>query len=321
MVEVALGIDIGGTNTVYSAVDRNGNCLVNGRISTNDYIDFSMFLQNLVKSINNSISSFDQDKLELIGIGIGAPNGNFFTGTIEYAPNLKWTGIIDVVSSFKKYFENIPVVLTNDANAAAIGEMVFGSAKGMKDFIVITLGTGLGSGIVVDGKVLYGKDGFAGEVGHTIVYYDGRECGCGRKGCLETYASASGIKRTVIEMLETSDSPSIFRGLNENEVSSKKIFEAASNGDQISIDAFEFTGKILGWKLADVIAILNPEAIFLYGGLAQAGELIFNPTKKHMEDQLLKIFKNKVKLLPSGLSCEQAAVLGASALIWKERGI
>ncbi|NVO03272.1 MAG: ROK family protein [Bacteroidetes bacterium] len=321
MVEVALGIDIGGTNTVYSAVDRNGNCLVNGRISTNDYIDFSMFLQNLVKSINNSISSFDQDKLELIGIGIGAPNGNFFTGTIEYAPNLKWTGIIDVVSSFKKYFENIPVVLTNDANAAAIGEKVFGSAKGMKDFIVITLGTGLGSGIVVDGKVLYGKDGFAGEVGHTIVYYDGRECGCGRKGCLETYASASGIKRTVIEMLETSNLPSVFRGLNENEVSSKKIFEAATKGDQISIDAFEFTGKILGWKLADVVAILNPEAIFLYGGLAQAGDLIFNPTKKHMEDQLLKIFKNKVKLLPSGLSCEQAAVLGASALIWKERGI
>lgn len=318
MVDVVLGIDIGGTNTKFSAVDKNGNCLVSGRISTHDYLDFSAFLKSLVNEIKISIVNYKDFELSIIGIGIGAPNGNHYTGTIEYAPNLNWTGVINIVESFKEYFENIPVLLTNDANAAAIGEMVFGSAKNMKDFIVITLGTGLGSGIVVDGKILYGKDGCAGEVGHITVFPEGRVCGCGRKGCLEAYASATGIKRTFIEMLKNTNLQSVLKNIPEETITSKKIFEAASEGDQLSLEAFEYTGKILGLKLADLIAIFNTDAIFLLGGLAQAGELIFKPTKKHMEENLLKIFKNKVKLLPSGITSEQAAVLGASALVWKK---
>jgi glucokinase len=317
MKKVAIGIDVGGTNTVFSAIDNIGNCIVNGRIATSDFQDFTGFLKSLINEINLSISSYKEDVLEIIGVGIGAPNGNHFTGTIEYAPNLNWTGVINVVKSFKEFYPNIPVILTNDANAAAIGEMVFGSAKNMSDFVVITLGTGLGSGIVVDGKILYGKDGFAGEVGHTIVYPDGRPCGCGRNGCLETYVSATAIVKTVKELMKTTDLNCIFRDSSEEAISSKKISEAAQNGDLLSNAAFEYTGKILGLRLADLIAITNPEAIFLMGGLAQAGDLIFNPTQKSMEENLLKIFKNKVKLLPSGLDCERAAVLGAGALVWK----
>jgi glucokinase len=252
------------------------------------------------------------------GIGIGAPNGNYYTGSIEFAPNLAWKGVIPLAEMLDKRMK-LPVVLTNDANAAAIGEMLYGAAKGMTNFIVITLGTGLGSGIVVNGELLYGHDGFAGELGHTIVDPEGRTCGCGRKGCLETYASATGIVRTVIEMLDKVDKPSILRKANTNKLQSKDVFLAAQQGDQLALDAFEYTGKILGLKLADAIAFSSPEAIILFGGLAKAGDYIFTPTKKYMEHFLLAIYKNKVKLLPSLLKKENSAVLGAAALVWAHK--
>ena len=253
---------------------------------------------------------------ELKGIGIGAPNGNYYNGTIEFAPNLRWRGVIRMVDLVKQHYDTL-VVLTNDANAAAIGEMMYGGAKGMRDFIVITLGTGLGSGIVVNGELVYGHDGFAGEIGHTIVDPNGRQCGCGRRGCLETYASASGIKRTVFELLADSNTASELRAVNFNDLTAAMLTEAATRGDKLALEAFERTGKILGLKLADAVAHTSPEAIFLFGGLAHAGEFIFEPTQRHMEANMLNIYKNKVKLLPSGLK-NNVAVLGASALVWKE---
>jgi glucokinase len=230
---------------------------------------------------------------------------------------LKWRGIIPLVEMFRKFY-SVPVALTNDANAAAIGEGVFGAAKDFRHFIVITLGTGVGSGIVVNGELLYGHDGFAGEIGHTIVDPNGRECGCGRRGCLETYASAGGIKRTVFELLATKNTPSVLRSASFDSLTAKQIADAARGGDAIARESFEYTGKILGLKLADAVAHTSPEAIILFGGLAQAGDLIFEPTQRWMEAYMLNIFKNKVKLLPSGMVGENTAILGAAALIWNE---
>ncbi len=314
-VDVTLGIDIGGTNTVFGFVDRQGNCVSESSIPTNSY----EAAENLFARLSIEIVSLYkqiEDKYNFIGIGIGAPNANYYKGTVEMPPNLSW-GYVNVLEIIQKYFD-IQSAITNDANAAAIGEMKFGAAKGMKDFIVITLGTGLGSGIVSNGELIYGADGFAGEIGHTIYDPNGRQCGCGRKGCLETYSSASGIRRTVYELLCDSNEESELRTISFTDLTAKTISEAALRGDKIALQAFDFTGKVLGIKLADAVAHTSPEAIILFGGLAASGKLIFEPTQKYMEEYMLNIFKNKVKLIPSALTNGNTAVLGASALIWNE---
>lgn len=313
--EVTLGIDIGGTNTVFGFVDREGNLISESSISTNQHQGAQDLVLRLSLEINNLLEKISKDYI-LRGIGIGAPNGNYYKGTVENPPNLKW-GIINLIEIFHQYFD-LPVAVTNDANASALGEMLFGAAKGMKNFIVITLGTGLGSGIVVDGKLVYGSDGFAGEIGHTIYDPEGRLCGCGRRGCLETYASATGIKRTVMELFGNSNEDSVLRNISFNDLDSKMIYSAAMSGDNLALQAFEYTGKVLGIKLADAVAHTSPEAIILFGGLALAGDLIISPTKKYMEDNLFHVFKNKVKIIPSGLTKGNSAVLGAGALIWNE---
>ncbi|NTW32698.1 MAG: ROK family protein [Bacteroidetes bacterium] len=316
--ELVIGIDIGGTNTDFGIVDKEGNILWNDSIKTNKYNEVEPFITDLTSKIKTGLAKFRENFI-VKGIGVGAPNGNFFTGNIEFAPNLKWKGIIPLADLISKELF-LPVTLTNDANAAALGEMIYGAAKGMKDFIVITLGTGLGSGIVVNGKLLYGHDGFAGELGHTVVFSEGRLCGCGKNGCLETYASATGIVTTAIEILNNSKEPSLLRNIKftegEEKLSSKDIFQAAEKGDKIALEIFEYTGKILGIKLADAVAFSSPEAIILFGGLANAGKFIFTPTKKYMEYYLLPFFRNKIKLLPSLLNDQNAAILGAAALAW-----
>lgn len=319
MKRTAIGIDIGGTNTILGIVDMDGNILNSNSMPTKTETDYHSYMNSLVDLINESIESLNE-KVEIVGIGVGAPNGNYYNGTIEFAPNLKFKGVVPVVDFLKEQFDFEIIVLTNDANAAAIGEMIYGGAKGMRNFIMITLGTGVGSGIVVNGEMVYGHDGFAGEIGHTIVDPNGRDCGCGRRGCLETYTSAPGIKRTVFELLSEMNEPSILRDISFNDLSAKTIDEAARKGDIIAKEAFDFTGDILGLKLADAVAHTSPEAIFLFGGLAQAGELIFEPVIHYMEEHMLNIYKDKVKVLPSKLPPGDAAVLGSSALVWKELG-
>ncbi len=314
--KVAIGIDIGGTNIVFGFIDEKGNILHSGQLKTQSFLDGAMFVKEMSTQIISRIKNINED-IEIIGIGIGAPNGNFYNGTIEFAPNLKWKGIIPLVELFKTYFD-IPVYLTNDANAAALGEMIYGGAKNMKNFIMITLGTGLGSGIVVNSNVVYGHDGFAGEIGHVIVNEDGRQCGCGRKGCLETYCSATGIKKTVIELLSENNANSILSNSIHNGISGKEISEAAAKGDELALKAFDYTSNILGKALANAVAFTSPEAIFLFGGLSLSGDLLFKPTKRYMEDNLLQIYRNKVKILASELDGNNAAIVGAAALVWKE---
>jgi glucokinase len=314
MKELIIGIDIGGTYTKFGYVDREGNIYAEGVAQTDTYQDVDDYLDNLVASLKESAKTITIEHT-LRGIGIGAPNGNYYKGTVEYAPNLNWKGVIPLTDLVQKYYD-LPVKLTNDANAAAIGEMIFGSAQNMQNFIVITLGTGLGSGIVVNGSLVYGHDGYAGELGHVNAVPNGRKCGCGNRGCLETYVSATGIKRTVFELLASEMKKSVLSGISFNEMDSKMIYEAAKNEDTIALMAFEKTGEILGRKLADAVAHTSPEAIFLLGGLAKSGDLIFKPVKKYMEDNLLFVYKNKVRILPSGLINKNAAVLGSGALIW-----
>ncbi len=321
-IEVVVGIDVGGTNSAFGFVDKKGNCTSSTSIPTkieDNLLKGTFAVENLFQRIFSEVDKLFsplKENYELKGIGIGAPNANYYKGTVEYPPNLNW-GYVNVLEIVKK-FSSLPSAITNDANAAAIGEMQFGAAKGMKDFIVITLGTGLGSGIVSNGQLIYGHDGFAGEIGHTIYDINGRQCGCGRKGCLETYASSPGICRTVFELLSQSNEPSELRNYSDHNLTSKIIYDAALNGDKIALESFDFTGKVLGIKLADAVAHTSPEAIILFGGLANAGDLIFNPAKKYMEENLLNIFKNKVKLLPSALPEGKSAILGAAALIWNE---
>ena len=317
--KIVVGIDIGGTNTVFGFVDREGQILAEDKIKTAHYNEPVVFVASLYEKIMLTIPKIGQEA-EIIGFGIGAPMGNINKGTIEYPADLPWKGIIPLADIFKTH-TNLPVIVTNDANAAAVGEMIYGGARGMKDFVVITLGTGLGSGFVVDGKLVYGHDGFAGEIGHTSIRpgTSNRSCGCGRKGCLETYVSATGIKRTLLKIMADSIEPSPLRKLSFDELDSKIIHDAAVNGDPLAIEAFQYTGMMLGIKLADVVAHTNPEAIFLFGGLALAKDLIFGPTKEYMEQNLLSIYKGKVKLLQSELSTKNAAVLGASSLIWTEK--
>ena len=314
--EVAAGVDIGGTNTVLGLVDREGRVHLDLAIPTHPQEGPAAFVTRLNSAIAEMVER-PAAQCALKGVGIGAPNANYYRGTVESPPNLGWKGVVNVVEMVRRQ-HNVPIAITNDANAAALGEMIFGAAKGMKDFIVITLGTGLGSGIVCNGSLVYGADGFAGEIGHTIVDPEGRQCGCGRKGCLETYASATGICRTVFELLCNARAESVLRDIRPSELTAKMIADAARNGDAVAREAFESTGRILGLKLADSSAYTSPEAILLFGGLAQAGALLFEPTRRHMEASLLNIFRGKVKLLPSGLEEGNIAVLGASALIWNE---
>lgn len=317
--KVAVGIDIGGTNTVFGIVERDGSILADGKIKTKEFDEIEVFVAALYEKIQLTLQRLGNGH-DVIGYGIGAPMGNINKGTIEHPADLPWKGIIPLSGIFTRHTKH-PVIVTNDANAAAVGEMVYGGAKGMKNFVVITLGTGLGSGFVVDGKLVYGEDGFAGEIGHTAIRpgLSNRECGCGRKGCLETYVSASGIKRTLLKIMADTTEESELRKLSFEELDSKNIHDAALKGDKIALEAFKHTGQMLGFKLADVVAHTNPEAIFLFGGLALAKDLIFEPANEYMEDHLLSIYKGKVKLLPSLLSTQNAAVLGASSLVWSNK--
>lgn len=312
---LAIGIDIGGTGTKFGIVDRVGNVLFSSEIATRKHSDVHDFIDELYNELSkliNNVGGIGRIK----GIGVGAPNGNFYTGTIEYAPNLPWKGIIPLARLMEDKFK-IPVVLTNDANAAAIGEMMYGAAQGMKDFIMITLGTGVGSGIVANGKLIYGHDGFAGELGHTTIIPNGRlHEGTGKRGSLESYASATGVRLTTLEILEKSSEPSSLRSIPSDQIDSKKVYEAAIAGDAVAKQIFESTGAILGAALANFVMFSSPEAIILFGGLTKAGDLILKPTRESMEANLIQIFQNKVKILVSHLKESDAAILGASALAW-----
>jgi len=316
MKEVVAGVDIGGTNTVFGLVDRTGKVLSAKNLKTTDYPLIDDFVQALVSAINKLLSV--KSSCKLIGIGIGAPNANYHKGTIELAPNLAWKGIIPLAELIRKKID-VPVILTNDANAAAMGEMIFGGAKRMKDFIVLTLGTGLGSGIVINGQMVYGHTGFAGELGHTIIVPGGRECGCGRHGCYETYASASGFVRTALLLLSELKDESILRDIPPAELTSKMIAAAAAKKDPIALKALDFTAEKLAFGIINAIGFSSPEAVFLFGGLANAGEMLFVPVRKYVEMNVQPIFKGTVKILPSGIPESNAAVLGAAALIWNEK--
>ena len=313
-----VGIDIGGTNSVFGIVDARGTIIASGSVKTQAYETVEEYVDEVCKNLLPLIIS--QGGVEKIkGIGIGAPNGNYYSGTIEFAPNLPWKGIIPLAAMFEERL-GIPTALTNDANAAGVGEMTYGAARGMKDFIMITLGTGVGSGIVINGQMVYGHDGFAGELGHVIMRRNnGRQCGCGRQGCLEAYASATGVARTAREYLEIRKDESVLRDLDPDEITSKDVYDAAMKNDKIALEIFEATGSMLGEAFADFVAFSSPEAIILFGGLTKAGDLIMNPIKRSMEKNMLKVYAGKTKLLFSQLKESDAAVLGASALGWEVR--
>jgi glucokinase len=311
-----IGIDMGGTNTAFGIVDMRGEVLRRGAIKTQKHADVNLYIDELYDALMpviNEVGGIEKIK----GIGMGAPNGNYYTGNVESAANLPWKGIVPFANMLKEKF-GVPAALTNDANAAAIGEMTYGAARGMKNFIMITLGTGVGSGIVINGQLVYGHDGFAGELGHTtIVRNNGRICGCGKTGCLETYTSATGVARTARELLEMRKDDSLLRNIPLESITSKDVFDAAVKGDPIAIEIFEYTGKMLGEAFADFVAFSAPEAIVIFGGLAKSGDLIMKPIHDNMEKNLLPIWKGKVKLLFSALNEADAAVLGASALAWE----
>lgn len=336
MKQVAIGIDIGGTNTSIGVVDREGNILYEKQpqlatpLKKDNPTGSELISEKLLADYINELAFEIKAAIEVVakinpaigvmGIGIGAPNGNYYTGTIEYAPNLPFVGVIPFAKLVQEKFPEIKYVrLTNDANAAALGEMIFGGGKEMDNFVMITLGTGLGSGIIVNGDLVYGADGFAGEIGHTTIGRGTRACGCGATGHLEAYCSATGMKRTVYELLaKYNDTESELAEIPYNQMTSKIVFEAAERGDKLAKEVFEYTGELLGEALADTVHHLSPEAIFLFGGPVAAGDYIFKPTKESLERHLLPIFRNKVKILPSGLKMGSAAIVGASALVWKE---
>ena len=313
--EYVIGIDLGGQTTKCGIVDARGNVVAQTVIVTDTHDTVEPFIAGLAEALNRLIDEAGvRDRVR--GIGIGAPNGNYYTGNIEFAVNLRWGG--NNIIPFSKLLSEamgLPVRLTNDANAAAMGEMTYGAARGMKNFIMITLGTGVGSGIVINGEVVYGHDGFAGELGHTCaVRHNGRVCNCGLTGCLETYTSATGVARTAREWLELTDEPSSLRSLDN--IKSKDVYEAAKEGDKLALKIFEFTGRILGEKFADFIAFSAPEAIVLFGGLARAREFLTEPIQKAMDANVLPLWRGKVKLVYSQLKESDAAILGASALAW-----
>lgn len=313
---LVLGIDIGGTKTSFGFVDREGTLINSSSIPTEAHDSAETLASRLYQRIEEVRGGLPSPH-QLCGIGIGAPNANHYRGTIEKAVNLNWGETVDFVGLIRKHYD-LPVSITNDANAAAIGEMLFGNARGMKHFLVITLGTGLGSGIVANGHLIHGASGFAGELGHTVVDPDGRQCGCGKRGCLETYVSATGLRRTAVTLLAERLDPSPLRAMSYQEMTSKHIFDLAVKGDIIALEAFERTARILGIKLADAVAHTSPEAIFLAGGLATAGDLLLKPTQRYMEDFLFGVYRGTVKLMPSGMETGKSAILGAAALIWNE---
>ncbi len=312
----AIGIDVGGTTTKFGIVNNKGEIIEQDRIPSNDCEFVEDFIELLYARLMPMVDKIGGIK-NIVGIGMGAPNGNVYTGTIEYAPNLKWKGIIPISDLITKKF-GVATKLTNDANAAAMGEMMYGCTKNMKHFITITLGTGVGSGIVIDGKIVVGHDGFAGELGHTIIRPGGRmHKNTGMRGSLESYASATGVRETAIELITAHpDRASLLRDFSINEITSETVHQCALQGDPIANEIFEFTGQILGESLANFVMFSSPEAIVLFGGLTKAGNLLLNPTRKHMEENLLPLFKNKVKLIFSELKESDAAILGASALVW-----
>ena len=312
-----IGLDLGGTNSVFGIVDSRGDIKATTAIKTQGYETVDEYVEASVEALQIIIDQVGGIE-KIKAMGIGAPNGNYYTGTIEFAPNLSWghNGIVPLAKMFSDKL-GIPVALTNDANAAAIGEMTYGVARGMKNFIVITLGTGVGSGIVINGQLVYGSDGFAGELGHVIMNrVNGRPCGCGRKGCLEAYCSATGVARTARELIETTDEPSLLRDMPAADITSLDVSIAASKGDAMAKRIYEFTGNMLGEACADFAAFSSPEAFIFFGGLTKAGALLMDPIKKAYEENVLNIFKGKAKFLVSGLDGSSAAVLGASAVGW-----
>jgi len=316
--ELAIGIDIGGTNTKYGIVNHRGDILTKGELKTDDHPTIEGYIDALYEVIAPLIKQHEGDG-RVKGIGVGAPNGNFYTGTIDYAPNLIWKGVLPLAKLMTQKF-GLPSALTNDANAAAVGEMNYGAARGMRDFIMITLGTGVGSGIVANGQLIYGHDGFAGELGHTIIRPGGRKHWSTKlDGSLEAYCSATGIVLTAKELLEQSEEDSLLRQFSGQELTSKDVYNYAVKGDKIALETYRFTGQILGEALANFIMFSSPEAIILFGGVIKAGDLIMEPTREHMEKNLLPIFQNKVKLVFSELKEADAAILGASALVWDLR--
>ena len=322
MKKVAIGVDIGGTNTAIGVVDELGNVIVKDNIATPTHGVVDLYIDDLTLAITELMNSVKlmNPEIEILGIGIGAPNGNYYAGTIEYAANLAFKGIVPLVQLLKIKFPELQAIcLTNDANAAAIGEMIYGGARGMKNFVMFTLGTGVGSGIVVNGDLVYGNDGFAGECGHTTLIPNGRLCGCGALGHLEAYCSAPGMKRTAFElMVKYNATDSLLADKSFVELDSKMIFDAAERGDKVALEVFELTGQYLGQGLADTVHHLSPEAIFLFGGPTAAGDYIFKPTKESMEKHLLTTFKNKIQILPSQLKTGDAPIVGASALVYQE---
>ena len=313
-----VGVDIGGQTSKIGVVDTHGEILAQSVIRSDTYgSNAAAYIEALSKAVEECIAAAGKTNDDIRGVGVGAPNGNYYTGDVAFAPNLAWAAdsAVHLKAELSRALGGLSVTVTNDANAAALGEMTYGAAKGMKDFIMITLGTGVGSGIVIDGKVVYGHDGFAGELGHTtVVRNNGRMCGCGRAGCLEAYCSAMDIARTAREWLAATDEPSPLRDL-EN-ITSKDIFDAAKKGDAFALRVFEYTGTLLGRSFAEFIAFSAPEAIVLFGGLARAKEFLFEPMQKAMNDNVLRIWKDKVKIIFSSLKESDAAILGASALAW-----
>ncbi|MBQ0136500.1 MAG: ROK family protein [Bacteroidales bacterium] len=312
-----LGLDLGGTNSVLGIVDARGHVIARTSIKTQQYTDINDYVEALYTEaikIIEPVGGMDVIR----GLGAGAPDGNYYTGNIEFAPNLPWKGIVPFAQLLSEKF-GVPCTVTNDANAAAMGEMMYGAARGMKNFIMITLGTGVGSGIIIDGKMVYGHDGFAGELGHTKIDHteNARLCGCGQRGCIEAYASATGVARTAREILAKTTKKTVLRDLNPEEITSYDVFKAAEQGDEVAKEIFDYTGNLLGQKLADFVAFSAPEAIVMFGGLTKAGHWIMDPVVKALNDNVMPIWKNKVKVMFSDLKEADAAVLGASALAWE----
>ncbi|MEE1119223.1 MAG: ROK family protein [Bacteroidales bacterium] len=313
----SIGIDIGGTNTCFGLVNENAEIIYQRAIKTKNFPEIEDYLTELVKQIKDLISHCPEPE-NILGVGIGAPNGNYYKGTIELAPNLPFKGIIPIKNMLEMLLLNegwnLKVTITNDANAAGIGEMIYGAAKGVNDFIMITLGTGVGSAIVSNGKMIYGHDGFAGEVGHTIVEIDGRECGCGRKGCLETYSSATGIRRTALSLLKQENSPSILREIEEKDINGYTICKAARKNDALALKCIDLTARMLAIGVANAVAVTSPKKIIFSGGLSKAGDLLLTPFKAYLEENLYPVFRGKIEVELSALEENNTAILGAAAL-------
>ena len=312
-----VGIDIGGQSSKIGVVSEDAEIIARGVLDMKGFgpDDAPLFLDSLCEEVSDLVAKVGLEEIK--GIGVGAPNGNYYTGTIEFAPNLPWAKdkAVHLSDGISRRL-GLPVTVTNDANAAALGEMTYGAARGMKDFIEITLGTGVGSGIVVDGKLVYGHDGFAGELGHVTAVRGGRRCGCGRNGCLEAYASATGVARTAKEWLEDESRETVLRGIDIEKITSKDVYDAAINGDSMAVRIFEYTGRILGECFANFVAFSAPEAIIIFGGLMEAGDLLLKPIQEAFNENVLLLWKDKVKIMRSGLNASDAAILGASALAW-----